>query len=524
MISFCVVCNIEFTPKNKTRARSCSPTCTSKLISKMKTKYTEDDIQAVIAAKKSGFTITEIEEITGVNRNKIKEICRNHNTLLSPNERQNHAFKAKLDKNPNAMTDMRKFLTPEVRRRQSISINRTIEDNKDKYHKIFSDNSIKIWQELKSDPIKYLEYIEKRTAAFREARLGMTMEEYENKINNIKMMVKLKKGSVCGLARLEGLDPNTICREFHKRGWGYLVDGGISLPEKEVLAWIKEIWIDHEDIIENSQTLFDNTRREIDIFIKSKKFCIEFNGLFWHSSKAPGWYYGKEVEKYNLCVSSGYTMFMIYEDEWRDPKKRDIVKSMISHRLGVTSSIKLRASSLNLIRLNKNIEYKDFFEFNHLDGHTNSSYAYALVDNENKIISAMSFRRSYSGQLEIARFATDIRYIVHGNASKLLSQIKETLITYSDNRFSSGDVYKKMGFIEITKSLGPNYYYTDFTQRIKRQYCVKRDLTKEGLDLGLTTEAKQAAAGLFSEKIFGSRIPLYRIEGAGTKKWIKEFK
>lgn len=486
---------------------------------KSKIKYTQSDIEAVLEAKKSGLTIRQIVDLTGVNINKVKRICKSSGALLSPEERQAQAFKGKLAKNPNAMADMRKKLTPEVRQKQSVSINATLAANKSKYHEIFSANAKSIWENLRSDSDTYDAFIAKRNKATRQAKLGLTEDEFNVKMDRIKVAVELKQGSVSGMARQEGMDVNTVGREFHKRGWGDLLDGDVSQPEKDLLAWIKSFW-PNDDIIENSRTLFNDSTKEIDIFIPSKGFCIEFNGLYWHSSKAPGWYYGKEMAKYKLCLSKKYSLFMIFEDEWADPVKQNILKSMIKHRLGVSDAIKIRASKLSLVKLTKNSDFKPFFEANHLDGHANSSYAYALVDSDNKIISCMSFRTSYDGRLEIARFATDTGYIVYGNASKILSMIKETIITFSDNRFSSGKVYEKMGFTEITKDSGPNYYYTDFKQRIKRQQCMKNNNeTHRGY-----TEAQQAAAGLFSEAIFGKKIPLYRIEGAGTRKWIKEVK
>ena len=118
---------------------------------KSKIKYSESDIEAVLVAKRSGLTIQQIVDLTGVNVNKVKRICKANNALLSPEARQTQAFKGKLAKNPNAMADMRKKLTPEVRQKQSVSINATLAANKDKYHDIFSANAKSIWQNLHSD-------------------------------------------------------------------------------------------------------------------------------------------------------------------------------------------------------------------------------------------------------------------------------------------------------------------------------------------------------------------------------------
>lgn len=49
--------------------------------------------------------------------------------------------------------------------------------------------------------------------------------------------------------------------------------------------------------------------------------------------------------------------------------------------------------------------------------------------------------------VEIIRFATKIEYNVMGGFSKLIKNINiSDIITYSDNRYGTGDVYKKNGF------------------------------------------------------------------------------
>ena len=516
----CVICGKIFEAKSW-RDKTCSSECLKKRLSEAKTKYSELDFQKVLELKAAGCTIRDIETKTGVNINKIKEICKERGALLDPSARQEHALKGKLDKDPEALVKMRQCITQESRDQQSVTIRRTFSDNKGHYHEIFSNNSKNIWSELRSDPDNYREYIEKRTVACREGKLGITLPEFDALIEKIKTRYENKEGSVCGLAVSEGLDANTVSREFHKRGWSDLVDGGVSTPEKEVLSFVKEI-LPGVEIIENSRSLLDG-KVELDIFIPSKKFAIEYNGLYYHSEACSSWKSRKEQKKYEMCQDRDYRLFIIFADEWENPQKRELVKVMIRHRLGMSVAKKIRAGDLNLVRLQDGSEFSKFFDRNHLDGHAQAVYAYALVDGGGKIYSAMSFRKTPSDDWEIARFATDYDYLVYGAASKLLSQFRGKLITFSDNRFSSGATYRKLGFSEVQRESSLNYYYTDFKQRIKRQHCRKlHNLSPEDMAL-YDTEAKQAAAGFFSVKLFGYPRPLYRIEGAGTKKWERIF-
>jgi hypothetical protein len=212
---------------------------------------------------------------------------------------------------------------------------------------------------------------------------------------------------------------------------------------------------------------------------------------------------------------------MIYEDEWSNPIKNQLIKSMIRHRLGIFDK-KIRASKLQIKKLTKNNQFDDFFEKYHLDGHVNASFAYGLFLND-ELISCMSFRKSFTDKCwEIARFASKSGYKIYGNAGKMVKQFKKDyesrLITFSNNRLSLGNTYKNLGFKEITKTKDPSYYYTDFKTRLWRFKC-KRINDLEILSK-YPTEKDQAEKGVFSQKYLGHNRPLYKIYDYGHRKWI----
>ncbi len=211
---------------------------------------------------------------------------------------------------------------------------------------------------------------------------------------------------------------------------------------------------------------------------------------------------------------------MIYEDEWSLPFKRELIKAMIRWRLGKFVGESLNARSLELRLLKKNSAFSSFFETNHIDGHTNASFAYGLFRGET-LVACASFRTNSRREFEIARFASDFRYNVRGSLGKLISLIKSPLVSFSNNRLSDGGVYRTLGFKEITVSTAPSYYYTDHHVRIWRGRCIKNN------DLEIVakfpTEELQALGGVFSKKIFGDERPLYRIEDCGHRKWLLEF-
>ena len=258
--------------------------------------------------------------------------------------------------------------------------------------------------------------------------------------------------------------------------------------------------------------------KELDIYIPSKNLAIEYNGLYWHSDifKNRNYHY----DKYKLCKEKNIKLLGIYADEWKN--KTDLVKSMIKHRLGILPDIKLRASKLKIVKLIKNKEFAGFFDKFHLDGHSQSSFAYGLYHND-ELVSCASFRKNGRNKCwEIARFASNYNFHIYGSLGKILKNYKkeynEKLISFSNNRLSHGNIYKMLGFKEITsKSNKPSYWYTDLNNKVFRTKCMKNndlDIVKK-----YPTEKEQALAGIFSPKNFNHNKPLYKIYDYGHRKW-----
>lgn len=290
----------------------------------------------------------------------------------------------------------------------------------------------------------------------------------------------------------------------------------ISSGHQEIFDFLIKSGLNKEDIEFNKKNAIYPL--ELDIYIPKFKLGIEFDGLYWHSELRRK---NKRVhcEKYQKCKENGVNLLSIFEDEWKDINKRKLIEKMILSRMASDCFKKIRASKLKLKKLDKNKDFDAFFDKFHLDGHTQASFAYGLfLDKE--LISCMSFRRNGRNKiLEIARFATNYNYRVYGNASKLISKINEPILTFSNNRLSSGNVYKILGFKEITaKNTQPSYWYTDFKKRVFRTKCKRIndiEILKE-----YPTERDQVLSGLFSKKYFGHEKPLYRIYDYGHRKWM----
>jgi hypothetical protein len=260
---------------------------------------------------------------------------------------------------------------------------------------------------------------------------------------------------------------------------------------------------------------------ELDIYSPEFKFGVEFIGLDSNNETTQVNIKKKNMRKVVLAKENNINFLAIFEDEWNNPTKQELLKEMIKYRLKIAPLTKLRASKLELRKLDNNKQFKDFFAKFHLDGHTNASFAYGLFHND-ILVSCLSFRKSFADKSwEIARFANDYSYLVHGNGGRLIKEFKrefgERLITFSNNRLSVGNVYQQLGFKEITKTIDPSYYYTDLTQRIWRYKCKR--INDPEIIAQYPSEKAQALGGVFSRKYLGHEKPLYKIYDYGHKKW-----
>lgn len=511
--AICKNCSKEFEYKYKDRSNSCSKECTKALISKSKIKYSKEQLDLVLELKRQKKTIEEIMSLSGVKRSKIKEVCKELGVLLSPEERQANAYKSKLEKNPNALNEMRAKITKDSYRRASESKKETFSDPR--YREFFSENAKKIWEYLKSDKEIYDEYIKKRSLSSSEAKLGMTEEEYSKILLKIKEEVENNKETITSASIKMGVSPVTVLRRFHDNGWSNLLSLHVSKGQLDVYNFIKDNY--NGEVLLNDKTGLKYT--ELDVYVPDLKFGIEYNGLYWHSSAKKDYKKREHYNKKKKCDKENIDLLAIFEDEWKDDKKRELIKNMILYRLKSLKPKTLHLRNLELIKLNKNDEFKDFFNNFHLDGHSKSSFAYGFFYN-GELVFCASFRKNFNKELEISRLASNTNFSVPGALNKILKTINKPVVSFSNNRLSRGAIYINNGFKEITETFEPSYWYTDLHTRIWRFNCKK--INDPEITKLYDSEESQALNGVFSIKLFGDNRPLYRIEDYGHRKWLWE--
>ena len=247
--------------------------------------------------------------------------------------------------------------------------------------------------------------------------------------------------------------------------------------------------LEKEHILEKSNRTVLNGK-EIDIYIPIKKLAIEFDGIYWHSElngKSKNYHLDKTIK----CMKKDIHLMHIFENEWLE--KRDIVLSVINAKLGKFEK-KIYARKCIVSEISSTTKNK-FLEENHLQGHEKSSIKLGLFF-DGELVSVMTFGNSRFNrhyQYEMHRFCNKVDYQIIGGASKLFKHflrcyLPESVVTYSDIRYSTDTYYEKMGFTKIN-TLKPNYFYfkvgsTKLMPKIQFQkYKLKNKLNIFNIDL-----------------------------------------
>lgn len=222
-----------------------------------------------------------------------------------------------------------------------------------------------------------------------------------------------------------------------------------SAPEKEVGEFISNLGVkwkkDHEIL----------KPFEIDIYCQEYNIGIEFNGNYWHSDlKLPKKYH---ENKSKMAQEKGIRLIHIYEYEWKNPVKREIIKSLLRISFGkVTDRIYARNCDIREI---SNAEARDFNNNNHLQGHRNAQITYGLFYND-KLVQLMSFSKHRTYGWEIIRGCPGSNNIVVGGVSKLFKHFirehnPDMIFSYCDFNKFDGKGYEAIG-MEFIGYTGPN--------------------------------------------------------------------
>jgi hypothetical protein len=252
--------------------------------------------------------------------------------------------------------------------------------------------------------------------------------------------------------------------------------------------------------------------KEIDLYDPNVNLAIEYCGLFWHnemSLEPRNQYY--HYDKYLACSSKNIRLFTIFEDEWKE--KQEICKSRILSALNL--SPRIYARKCKVVELSKK-DFSIFCEENHLQGSNQLGFVFYGLQYENDLIAAISLGRHHRGrnQIVLDRLCFKKNYAVVGGSSKLFksciiyatkNDYKE-IISWSDNRWSEGNVYSSLGF-QLDEELKPDYCYVNFNAPVERISKQSQKKSNTGCPKDMT------------EKEFALQNGLARLWDCGKKRW-----
>lgn len=278
--------------------------------------------------------------------------------------------------------------------------------------------------------------------------------------------------------------------------------------QKEIQDWLNSFGFNFQS---NYSIL---KKQELDLYDQDLKIAIEYCGLFWHNEMSPQPRMRKyHYDKYLACKKENIRLLTIFEDEWKNKKEQ--CKNFILSIIGQQKE-KLFARKCEIREATKK-EFGDFCAKNHIQGKNGLGLKFFVLINNNDIVGGMSFGKHHRGNqniivLDRMCFKSDVQVV--GGASKLFKKCKEwaienkynKIISWSDNRWSIGNVYEKLGF-QLAEELGPDYSYVDVKSPTKR-------LSKQSQKKSNTN-----CPSNMTEKQWSTENGLARIWDCGKKRW-----
>lgn len=258
---------------------------------------------------------------------------------------------------------------------------------------------------------------------------------------------------------------------------------------------------------------------EIDMYDADKKFGIEYCGLHWHhefssvSHSNPKYHHNK----YTKCLDQGIHLLTIFSDEWE--KRRTQCEGHIKSLLGIHNE-RVFGRKCIVKEIDKEVGRKFFQEY-HIQGQNKLGIIFFGLYHADELCGVISLgrhNRQYNA-LVLDRLCFKHGTQVVGGASKLFSRCVEwakaqghqEIISFSDNRWSLGNVYEALKF-EMIKDYRPDYSYVDVKKPNER-------ISKQSQKKGVT----DCPDGM-TEYDWAHTRGLARIWDCGKKRWLFRIK
>lgn len=253
---------------------------------------------------------------------------------------------------------------------------------------------------------------------------------------------------------------------------GIKVKRTTSKAEMEIISLLES----YDIKVEHGVRLISS--REIDIYLPDYNFGIEYNGMYWHSEEFR--YNNYHQEKSLMYKDIGVLLMHVWEDDWNDERKKQIVINKILAKVGVIDREQARKTTVGKLTTS---EAREFFDANHIQGHVNGTCYIGLRDREGEVVACMTMREVEDGVWDLSRFASSKQVV--GGFSKCLSHFKKlyewkSIFTFASLDYSHGQMYESTGFVNEGVT-APNMWYMKRGQwiRMGRRRFIKSSLHKK---------------------------------------------
>jgi hypothetical protein len=269
---------------------------------------------------------------------------------------------------------------------------------------------------------------------------------------------ELKK-PLCKIADELGISPTPLSNFLHSH---QVVPARqtITTVHHEIVDFIKQHYAGPIDT--NNRTVL--AKKEIDIFLPDLGLGIEVDGVFWHSEER-----GKNklyhLDKTKQAEEKQIHLMHVYDTEWNNPVKQNIIKSKLLHQLGHSSKIFARKCQIKELTSN---QAAVFLENNHIQGTCPSKIKLGLFTDIGLVAVATVGKSRYNKKYswELLRYCTKNNHTVIGGLGKLLNYLKnqyqvDSIVSYADRRWSMNspsNIYETLGF-KLLQISPPNYKY-----------------------------------------------------------------
>ncbi len=300
----------------------------------------------------------------------------------------------------------------------------------------------------------------------------------ENKEWLINQQHDLKK-SCTQIANELRTTPATILNKFKK--FNIKVKNHFnSIYEKEIVEFLNTV-----NVIINNRTII--YPYELDIYLPDIKLAIEFNGLYWHSynKKETPEEKRKHLTKTEMCEKHEIQLLHIFENEWLDPVKQEIWKSIINSKLDRNRKIYDNNCEIREITDNKLIKY--YLNNNCLQGYVKSKLKLGLFYDD-ELVFLMILGCSKRHEWIIHRLCNKNGLNILGGPRMLFDYFiynykYKSIIINADRRYEGGKDYELLGFKTIGYS-NPSCYYYKIKENILYNKTYKKQL--ENFDIKLS--------------------------------------